>query len=536
MYELTDRREECVEGVLLAVTTHGRGVSAHNMQATYDIREDEDQEVKFQEITELLVGAGYFRARIKGLAPFEKVVGGLTWCVTNCAVDIDVDLLYQENSSIGKKIALTEKIISVLPTMKCPYTIKPHQIQGLDFINIFPVVQWLVKKALETRAEREVFNRAFSLREFEKITNTKLENKVLATAVTKFQEEEKPQRRFQPVKPFTDKDVTTRVMLTLMEYKETTLTAGNTSQDEVDAGNDYSTDLTAKKSKVKVDSQALTSLLERNNEELRDATAEFNQMMKKAAEKQKEDNVPALQRKIENLETKIRNVNERLQEGTAQRDENTKEKEQLEEKIKSKEKQILQNLNVIKESAASEDGEMISKMRRLITLNEKVKKSEAEFRANCKEELKVIQSRNGEALQNLHKLAVLDENSQEFEEIKKRLDKERKELSQRTRLYLELERKIDRIPSRSELAQYQRRFVELYGQMDDTHTETQNFYHMYNNLGQQKLAIEKEINLMSSIQDGFEDSCLQSKLTRYEVHKVLIFSLKNIVSFSSCRS
>ena len=40
---------------------------------SYDIREDEDQDIKFQEVCELLVGAGYFRARIKGLAPFEKV-------------------------------------------------------------------------------------------------------------------------------------------------------------------------------------------------------------------------------------------------------------------------------------------------------------------------------------------------------------------------------------------------------------------------------------------------------------------------------
>ena len=30
--------------------------------------------VKFLEITELLVAAGYFRARIKGLAPFDKVI------------------------------------------------------------------------------------------------------------------------------------------------------------------------------------------------------------------------------------------------------------------------------------------------------------------------------------------------------------------------------------------------------------------------------------------------------------------------------
>ena len=37
--------------------------------------------------------------------------------------------------------ALTEKIVAVLPRMKCPHRIEPHQIQGLDFIHIYPVVQ-----------------------------------------------------------------------------------------------------------------------------------------------------------------------------------------------------------------------------------------------------------------------------------------------------------------------------------------------------------------------------------------------------------
>ena len=37
--------------------------------------------------------------------------------------------------------ALTEKIVAVLPRMKCPHRLEPHQIQGLDFINIFPVIQ-----------------------------------------------------------------------------------------------------------------------------------------------------------------------------------------------------------------------------------------------------------------------------------------------------------------------------------------------------------------------------------------------------------
>lgn len=38
-----------------------------------ETREDEEQSVKLAEILELLLAAGYFRARIKGLSPFDKV-------------------------------------------------------------------------------------------------------------------------------------------------------------------------------------------------------------------------------------------------------------------------------------------------------------------------------------------------------------------------------------------------------------------------------------------------------------------------------
>ena len=70
-----------------------------------DIREDEEQSVKLRESIDLLLAAGYFRARIKGLSPFDKIVGGMTWCIQASAFDVDVDLLFQENSTIGQKMS-----------------------------------------------------------------------------------------------------------------------------------------------------------------------------------------------------------------------------------------------------------------------------------------------------------------------------------------------------------------------------------------------------------------------------------------------
>lgn len=58
--------------------------------------------------------------------------------------------------------------MKILPSMKCPYIIEPHQIQGLDFINIFPLVQWLIKYSSEFREAKEDELRKFAVMQYEK--------------------------------------------------------------------------------------------------------------------------------------------------------------------------------------------------------------------------------------------------------------------------------------------------------------------------------------------------------------------------------
>ena len=90
----------------------------------------------------------------------------MVFCIEACDFQVDVDLLFNENLSIGQKISLTEKIVQVLPLMKCPCEIEPHQIQGLDFISIFPVIQWLVKRSVENRAEKAERLKIFGVSQF----------------------------------------------------------------------------------------------------------------------------------------------------------------------------------------------------------------------------------------------------------------------------------------------------------------------------------------------------------------------------------
>lgn len=189
-----------------------------------ETREDEEQNVKMAETIELLLAAGYFRARIKGLSPFDKVVGGMTWCISVCDFDVDVDLLFQENSTIGQKIALTEKIVAVLPRMKCPHRLEPHQIQGLDFINIFPVVQWLVKRAIERKEEMGDYIREFSVSQFNKHHSAPKDDEFSTRkpkcifGMENLKETYKPRRRYRKPESITKTDEETRVRTTLLEY------------------------------------------------------------------------------------------------------------------------------------------------------------------------------------------------------------------------------------------------------------------------------------------------------------------------------
>lgn len=122
-------------------------------------------------IIETLVQAGYFRARIKTLSDFDKIIGGMAWAMQVFSYDLDINIFYTDTLDLGEKIALTERLVMVLLVMNCPHQLEPHQIVGLDYANLLPVVCWLVRKASEVRQEHEAFNRLLALRHFFRVTN-----------------------------------------------------------------------------------------------------------------------------------------------------------------------------------------------------------------------------------------------------------------------------------------------------------------------------------------------------------------------------
>ena len=127
------------------------------------LEEKEHQKLKYEALLDTLISAGYYRARITGLDEFDKVVGGLCWCITSSGEDVDVDILFQENSTIGQRIKLCETIVNVLRTMKCPHPLQAHQIQGLDFNSLYPVIVWLIGKFFENRELTAALLRKYSM-------------------------------------------------------------------------------------------------------------------------------------------------------------------------------------------------------------------------------------------------------------------------------------------------------------------------------------------------------------------------------------
>ncbi|CAC5381609.1 Coiled-coil domain-containing protein 93 [Mytilus coruscus] len=498
-------------------------LDADGNEAEFDVREDEEQDVKLGQTLDLLLAAGYFRARIKGLSPFDKVVGGMTWCITTCNFDVDVDLLFQENSTIGQKIALTEKIVAVLPKMKCPHRIEPHQIQGLDFIHIYPVVQWLVKRAVETKEEMGDYIRAFSVSQFNKNHKTpedvSFESLIEKStdSVASVKENYKPQRRYRRPDAENLKDEETRVHSTLLEYGRR-YGISKSDQEEKDSeksakkravaaglgGETTEEDLQAQEEKrIAMLMSGMSAMGVQEQSEIE----QIEKTERVGGEQQHKRVKAAMSKQIEQQKSKLDEItskHEQLHQAYLETQAKYKEAE-------SRSARIDEEMDKLNEIETEENQSILQTLRSLVAMNENLKKQEQEFKAHCKEEMSRLKGQieevkaqtSEEDSGDKERVSLIDK---QYEADREKLHKIRLLLARKTREIAVLQRKIDEVPSRAELSQYQRRFIELYSQISSTHKETKQFYTLYNTLDDTKLYLHKEVNLLNSIHDTFSQA------------------------------
>lgn len=269
--------------------------------------------------------------------------------------------------------------MSVVSQMQCPFAIEPHQIQGLDYIHIFPVVQWLVTKAIETRQNEGDKIRRAALNEYHK--NSPLDDSL----GMKIDQEREIKRQYRPKDP---EQAPINIEQTLMEYGQRTSRSKQVEQSKTDTLVKEDQVVTNAKEAVKdlIDAQVLSN------------AAEKYSLMKD----QLEQDPKSLLKAIKILEEEKQTYEERLKNVTKE----TTDFETLLVLAKERTDKLVAELDDTEHKLAEQElptdkEELLGKLQKLVGKNEMLKQKETEFKEQCRKEMDELMKENEQLEQEL---------------------------------------------------------------------------------------------------------------------------------------
>lgn len=513
-----------------------------------------------EEINRLLLSAGYFRVRMLDLDAFDKVAGGLSWALKASSVDVNVDIFFKEKPNIGEKIRISDSICKALRSSGCPYNLTPHQIQGLDFPQIFPVVQWLVKKVIATREEFGDFQRSYAEFSFNnKYAN--LPSDVLLkehSGVSKLNIRQ--MKKYYPPKRYykrndwnlNDKNELKEIETTLLEYgkipsfvakvsgKETTGSPHEVSQtlgqkikeqrqNEQDDGvisEERNRELKQTLSNMQkqteedegIDSSIITGIMSRNEEiaaahsifEAQKFDLEVSVTETELREKH-EHQMQGFVSQLSNVKAKGRKVNELYTKNHEKLEELTEQYQEQKEKNITLKNSIKKYNEIINQSRHSED------LMRAIAVRDDTLKDVEDFTKQCQEEIKEWQQKidNLKSRIGTNDVSSSDDRlSSTLEQYEQEWERKQKLIAEKARKVLKLRTEYDQIPTMAELAQYDRKLNELGSQSLHEVYEHKKRNELYNALTQSQSVLEKENELFNSILKSFNQAIAQPSLQK----------------------
>eukprot|EP00457_Paulinella_chromatophora_P004194 gb/GEZN01004204.1/.p1 GENE.gb/GEZN01004204.1/~~gb/GEZN01004204.1/.p1 ORF type:complete len:633 (+),score=181.02 gb/GEZN01004204.1/:47-1945(+) len=523
-----------------------------------DVETDPARILKLKECSDMFLAGGYFRARIPTLSPFDKVVGGLVWSITASNVELDVDIIFEENSTIGQRIKLSEQVCRALATMQCPDLLQPQQIQGLDFDSLFPVIRWLVRKVLEVRSLTGDLVRMQALSQFSQHYAFPSEESWHGDKyIREVRERFKPQRLFTQ-KQGQDLPTDVRTTATLLEYGEKIY--GQDFRDEeaeearrekqsrrVGAGGKAAAALEEKEkeraqkqqaaeqkalqqqrkkldalqgsmaaaeSEAGVSGASVGNMVKMSAEVIREAAEEYHKNTEEmnevtAAGQGKASAVQTHKRQVDALERKIEAENEKFKTRTAAHQASLKKKQLTEALLKKKQdyhaRVTKATAELVQKEQEQGNREILEKLKELVMLNESLKAQEQAFKENCKKEREKLvamlkQVNSGDEDDDTRKMKEIE---RIYQTDLSKLDKLRELLAKKNQEIARINRLIDEIPTRAELLQYERRFVELYEMVSEKLLETRKYYSMYNTLDDSHRYMTQEVKLLNQIVENF---------------------------------
>ncbi len=546
---------------------------------------DPERIFKLKECCDVLLAAGYFRARISTLSPFDKVIGGMVWSITASNVDVNVDLLFEENSTIGQRIRLSENIVKALIKMQAP-VIQSYQIQGLDYDHIFPVLKWLVRKVIETRSLTGDEVRALSLSQFRRTLAPMPSDEQPASAlsfVASVSDQYKAQRKYKKREAATFDSEIGQVEATLLEYdervhnlaaaideeqedrrreREARLRGASAHPDAAAGGASGASSAALTEAEAaaraqqeqrldalqgqlaetaghdKVSGAALGELVSMRADDIRDAAAAYQAELAAAAagagadgaaaggfvsaRDQKRQEEQRHKRQVEALRRRAAEAAKTAEARAAPLADVTSRLEAVRAALEERRGQVSALQGEIDEmeaiEQATENKEIIAKLRSLVVLNEALKKQEAEFKASCRAErgrlLELIAAADASAGDD--EAARMGEVEKIFLSDTAKIAKLRQLLAGKNQEIARTQREIDEVPTRAELLQFERRFVELYEVLAERFVELRKYYDMYNTLSTTYEYLQSELALLESINGNFTKG-MSSKQSQAEM-------------------
>ena len=483
----------------------------------------------YNKIVESLITAGYFRARINSLEPFDKILGGMAWILTGCFYDIDIE--FKDEMNLTEKIRVSEKVVAGLKAINCPMTLNPVQIQGLDLKPLYQTLQWLQKRLLETRDERNALNKKISINFYDKEyiepseDQLKLSNDTDEMLSAKYNSL-KENRKYKPKKQmefgyndelrvyfdcieFGVKDIAfQRQFIELLKKKKiiedknknakggATATGGmgkmqmgGESQDKLtkeemkilnDVMNNNIEEITNQENKQKVNASIIEAIFSENMayisaeiENFDNAKGDENIDKIKLYAKEKE----RLEQNKKNIISQINQYNSELKNCQEQEKKEKEEISKLEEEIEKLKQTKAQNERN-KETISQKVKEEQLSEEKLAFLSEKNKRKEelkaniSKFKKECLAEKKLYDAqlenyqKKIDKLNDAENVALFNEIDTNYNAKLQKNTEKKKDLFNQNKIINMLTRKIQLYPSKLEVIQYQKRFQELYDQMN----------------------------------------------------------------------
>ncbi|KAK1260090.1 hypothetical protein QJS04_geneDACA005552 [Acorus gramineus] len=158
-------------------------------------------------------------------------------------------------------------------------------------------------------------------------------------------------------------------------------------------------------------------------------------------------------------------------------------------------------------SEGSDD--VAQRLKSMLELLKALELKESDFQTSCKQIHADMQAEirelENEIMMSNEQAEPVDYNHALSNAMKK-LDSAKKDLAAKFRENLSLKRQVDDVPVQMELIQFERRFSELYAQIQEKHQLTQKHYATYNALLEIKELMLKEASLLNSINSQFQDA------------------------------